>query len=494
MSINDAHRNTKRAATQDSALGQHRLPTTMKVTPLVLMSVCFIVVFGCYNHNALLSGLWNVNTFAAPIINTHLPNNNNNILSEISSHPRTDHAVVDTRPIFVIHIGPHKTGTTFLQGTLSVKSADAVLDMDNFYYLGTTLRGFFRKDKLAFDMRSIFNHNPSRSSPYPALSEDFTALLKQMRAKNQSGILIHEALHKIRPEFVQVLATSLEKHWKVIVVEGYRPLHEWLVSRFNQFIRDEYSKSIWPDGTGRGEDDDDDDIGFPPNLRFGLSTNTRFDRYIYPFLRRNSSIFETSLEVWSKYFDDVRVVDIPNLPSRLDGKDPYLVHFMCEIVQGAANLCQRAPDLAKESDNDMSSSQYGVAYESLATWTWQMHLIDRRLDRKFVRDHIMYYHKKRLNLTALPVSCPPPSEMDVLWQWTLQTDERLFRTTYHHDQESSTNRTQALQASFRESAQRNKFCAVDPSILLHEDWKPLFSFLAKSVQRKFHTLNTKKYP
>ncbi len=396
-------------------------------------------------------------------------------------------AVVDTRPHFVIHIGPHKTGTTFLQGTLSVESADAVLDMDNYYYLGTTLRSFRRKDKLAFDMRSIFNHNPIRSSPHPALDEDFAALLTRMRARNQSGILIHEALHKIQPEFVRVLATSLEKHWKVTVVEGYRPLHEWLMSRFNQFTRDEYSKSIWPDGTGRGEDDDDDDVGFPPNLRFGLSTNTRYDRYIQPFLSRNSSIFETSLEVWSKYFDDVRLIDIPYLPSRLDGRDPYLVHLMCEIVQGAANLCQRAPDLAKESDNDMSSSQYGVAYESLTTWTWQMHLIDRRLDRMFVREHIKYHHKVRLNLTALPVSCPPRSEMDVLWQWTLQTDERLFQTTYHRDRESSTTRTQALRASFEKSAQRNKFCAVDPSILLHEDWKPLFSFLANAS-------NAKRYP
>jgi len=460
------------------------MSTTIKAVPQVLMSVCFIVVFGCYNHNALLSGLWNVNTVAAPIINAHL-SNDNSVVSERSSRPRTDHVV--SRPRFVIHIGPHKTGTTFLQGTLSVESADAVLDMDNYYYLGTSLRAFRRKDKLAFDMRSIFNHNPSRSSPYPSLNEDFTALLTQMRAKNQSGILIHEALHKIEPEFVQVLAKSLEKHWKVTVVEGYRPLHEWLVSRFNQFTRDEYSKSIWPDGTGRGRHDDDDDDGFPPNLRFGLSTNTRYDRFIQPFLLRNSSIFEKSLEVWIKYFDDVRVVDIPYLPSRLDGRDPYLVHLMCEIVQGAANLCQHAPDLAKESDNDMSSSQYGVAYESLATWTWQMHLIDRRLDRKFVRDNIKYHHEVRLNLTVLPASCPPCSEMDALWQWTLQTDERLFRTTYHRDQESSTNRRQALRASFEKSAQRNKFCAVDPSILLHEDWKPLFALLAKAS-------NAKAYP
>lgn len=77
------------------------------------------------------------------------------------------------------------------------------------------------------------------------------------------------------------------------------------------------------------------------------------------------------------------------------------------------------PICADESDEDMSSSRFGVAYESLTTWSWQLHLIDRRLDRRIVRDAIRDYHEGRLNGTALPASCPPSSEMDVLWRWTL---------------------------------------------------------------------------
>ena len=439
--------------------------------------MCFIVVYGWYTHNTLLSGSWNVNTFAAPITNAHLRNKNNDV-SEVA---------VDTRPHFVIHIGPHKTGTTFLQGTLSVESADDVLDMDNYYYLGTTLKAFRREDKLAFDMRSIFNQPPELppSSP-PALNEDFAALLQRMRAKRQSGILIHEALHRIQPEYIQVLAANINKDWKVIVVEGYRPVHEWLVSRFNQFVRDEYSRSIWPDGTGRDEDggDDDDDIGFPPGLRFGLSTNTRFDRFTHPFILHNTSIFEPSLGFWSAHFD-VRLVDMSDLPPRSDGGDPYLMHFMCGIVPGAANLCERATDLADESDEDMSSSRYGVTYESLTTWSWQLHLIDRRLGRRLVRDAIRDHHEARLNGTVLPVSCPPRSETDLLWRWTLQTDERLFRTTHHRDRESSSDRERALRASFERYSQGDKFCGVDPSVLLREDWKPLLASLAKIAREKF---------
>jgi hypothetical protein len=455
---------------------------------LVLISACLIVVYGWCNRTALISGSRDANTFAAPMINAHL-RNNNNVVSEMPSRPRTDRAVADARPHFIIHIGPHKTGTTFLQGTLSVESADTVLEMDNYYYLGTTLRAFRREDKLAFDMRSIFNqspeHRPSPSSSPPALNEDFAALLRWMRAKGRSGILIHEALHKIRPEYVQVLADALNKDWKVIVVEGYRPLHEWLVSRFNQFVWDEYSTSIWPDGTGRDGDDDDGGVAFPPGLRFGLTTNTRFDRFTHPFILSNSSIFEPCLGLWIAHFENVRLVDMSNLPPRPVGEDPYLMHFVCDVVPGAANLCGRAPDLAGESGRDMSSSQYGVAYESLATWSWQLRLIDRRLDRRLVKDAIRDHHVVGLNGTTLPASCPPPSEMDALWQWTLQTDERLFGKTYHRDRESASDRARALRASFERSARRNKFCGVDPSILFHEDWKPLLASLDAIARGQF---------
>ncbi|KAL3826358.1 hypothetical protein ACHAXA_003682 [Cyclostephanos tholiformis] len=397
----------------------------------------------------------------------------------------------DDRPFLVVHIGPHKTGTTFLQGTLSVESADGILDMDDIYYLGTSMRLFRREDKLPFDLRSVFNDDPFRmsssSSSLPDLNEDFGSLLSRMIDSNRSGILIHEALHGVRPEYVRALATYTNERWRVVVAMGYRPMHEWLLSRFNQFVRDEYSSSIWPDGTGRDDDDDDDEIGFPPHLRFGLSTGTGYDSYTVPYLSRDTSIFEEVLDVWTEHFDDVRLVDMMDLPSRSDGRDPLLMHFMCEIVPGGytSNICRRASDLADESGIYHASSEYGMAYQTLATWSWQMHLIDRRLDREFVMDNIRLYHRRRLNETALPVLCPPPADVDVLRNWTIRTDERLFRRTDHHDQESLMMRSRKLLGSFEKWIHRNRFCTVDVSILLHDDWKPLIKFFAKSARRRF---------
>jgi hypothetical protein len=411
------------------------------------------------------------------------------VASAISDRPssRATDDVDDDRPFFVVHIGPHKTGTTFLQGTLCAKSADAILDADHMYYLGTSMRRFRRRDKLPFDMRSIFNDNPLRDPEdlEPGLNDDFATLLTKMKDEEKSGILIHEALHKIKSAYVEALARELNEHWRVVVVMGYRPLNEWLLSRFNQFIRDEYSSSLWPDGTGRDDDDDDDEEGFPPELKFGLVTDTHYDSFTMPYLTRNTSVFEESLIVWNEYFDDVRLVDIPNLPIRSDGKDPLLMHFMCEIMPSSTELCRRASDLADESGVDHSSSEYGVAYHILTTWSWQMHLIDRRLDRKFVRDHIGGYHRTKLNGTALSVVCPPSSDVDVLRSWTLRTDENLFRNTHYRDDESSEIRSRQVATTFEKWIRRNKFCTVDVTILLRDDWKPLFAFLADAAREMF---------
>lgn len=404
------------------------------------------------------------------------------------------------RPHFIIHIGPHKTGTTFLQSALSVESADAILESDNYYYLGTTLRSFFREDKLAFPMTSIFTRSPfekkdpkAKVAPLPTLNDDFLGVLQQMQDKQQSGIMVHESIHQLPKEYVQALGERLNANWDVIVVEGYRPLHDWLVSRFNQFVRDEYEPWIWPDGSAgpsivRGMTDDDcyDCIGLPPNLRFGLTTNSDFDnKFVKPYIHRNTSIFEKSLDVWKMYFTDVRVVDMLDLPSRYDGQDPYLMHFTCDIVIGASNLCQGATELSKLTDSDMVSSEFGRAYELLTTWSWQLDLVDhtkherRQIRREIERYHIDTFAKLNNNSTALPYICPPDSEIDMLWEWTLSTDKRIFATTYHRDYYSSSKREEALQASFEKSAHGNKFCAVDITILLSEEWKPLFVYLDK---------------
>jgi hypothetical protein len=114
-----------------------------------------------------------------------------------------------------------------------------------------------------------------------------------------------------------------------------------------------------------------------------------------------------------------------------------------------------------------------------------MHLIDRRLDRKFVRDHIGGYHRTKLNGTALSVVCPPSSDVDVLRSWTLRTDENLFRNTHYRDDESSEIRSRQVATTFEKWIRRNKFCTVDVTILLRDDWKPLFAFLADAAREMF---------
>ena len=390
------------------------------------------------------------------------------------------------RPSFIVHIGPHKTGTSFLQGTLCVQASDHVLAKENYYYLGTSMQHFLREDKLPFDLKeSIFNlyphvyaarkkHNETIPVP-PALNDGFQRLLKELRAKNQSGILIHEELHLLPAELVEVLAKGLEKHgFQVIVVEGYRPMHQWLLSRFNQFLRDEYVNSVWP-----SKITDDGSEGFPPNIQFRVVTNTQYDQYTESLRQHNVSVFESTRNVWTQYFEDVRLVDMTALPPRTDGKDPMLMHFMCDIVPSAPNLCQDADFFARIADSRNPSSEGLLTYDKLTAWAWQMHLVDERLDRSEVKNAIMK-HLVQNNVTrrSLPSLCPTPSEIESFWEWTRVTDERLFP---HYYSRGSSSRSQLIWNIFQKDFHKNVFCSVDPSLLLNEEWKPVFQKLKESA-------------
>ena len=373
-----------------------------------------------------------------------------------------DHGINDPRPVFVIHIGPWKTGTTFLQSTLCEPKADAVIASDHYYYLGTSMMHFRRNDKIPFSFRGIFEESPGRTNSQPAVNQNFTSILDQMREQNQSGIIIHENLHALPVSFTNELARALAD-WRVIIVMGYRPIFEWLVSRWNQYAVDSFSLSAWPNETN-----EDGDPGFPPSARFAPITNTDFDGLTESLRKENTtSVFEKTLKTWRQSFGDVRIIDINNLPSRDDGKDPLLMHFMCNILPSATNICREAPELA----SFRHSGSGGRLYDQLAAWAWQMKLIDPSLlTKQFVKNNMKKYHARELNSTDLQVVCPSFAELEILRRWTLETDEKVFQNS---------SRVEQVEASFQRALERNAFCTVDPSILLQDQWAPFFENLQK---------------
>jgi len=364
--------------------------------------------------------------------------------------------VGDERPLFVIHVGPHKTGTTFLQSTLCAAQADSVIASDNFYYVGTCIMSFEREDKLRFSPYHYFEGNGKSAE----VSSEFRAVLDQIRSRKQSAIIVHEGFHRFSSSQIKALAHEL-KDFRVIVVQGYRFVGEWLVSRWNQWLRDTYYLGEWPTQQG-----------LPAHLKFGLNTGTAFDKFTQSIAATGKSVFEETKDVFSEWFDDVRTLDLKNIPSadQHQGADPYLMHFVCDVIDTAPTLCREAPRLADLAGRANGSTRW--EYRVMAAWAWELNLVNRALSKKSVIQKIRNYHQENLNSTALPVSCPSYSDLGTLWEWTLRADQNIFP-------ENRLERDHSLRSLFEVMLQSNQFCSVDAgAVLWHPDWEPLFRKLA----------------
>lgn len=376
-------------------------------------------------------------------------------LSAMNAAGYHQHYYDGARPIFVIHVGPFKTGTTFLQSTLCSKEADAVVAADHFYFIGTCMMSFVRDDKLKFGRQHLFDTTTNATDP--VISQELRKALAQMRLNQQSGILVHEGLHALPPLLVETLAKELNKDWRVVVVQGYRPVAEWLVSRWNQWLRDNHYLGRWPD----------EPESLQPELKFGLSTNTDFDDLTESIALSGQSVFENTQSVWKTWFPDFQTIDMKHLPERADNADPYLMHFLCNVISTAPSLCREAPRLAEIAGRPNESNRW--EYQALASWLWRLYELDAELEKMFVVNEIRKYHQEQLNNTALEMSCPSYSDLDTLWQWTLRADRNLFPS-----QDGREEREQNLRSLFEQDLRSNKFCTVDAAaVWMRSDWEPL---------------------
>lgn len=132
----------------------------------------------------------------------------------------TDDALRNTQhehaPILILHVGPHKTGTTTIQDAFRSYSAELKSDNYTFMNSNTTRKGvrsfYGKRSTFFFDsLRDLVNKNPTNM----IVSEEDMSFMRR-------GGDFFRLLKKEFPE------------WHIHVVVGYRRYHEWLVSLYNQ--------------------------------------------------------------------------------------------------------------------------------------------------------------------------------------------------------------------------------------------------------------------
>ena len=157
----------------------------------------------------------------------------------------------DERPLLLFHIGPHKTGTSAIQCSLT-HFGSLLHSKESFTFLG---RSYLSKGskcqnkkkplkitKKELNTRVLIDClNNHTQNPCEKTNEwkKFENLLNPQYSNITNIIISDEAFARVdyTPENLVLLHSLLTKNHRTRIVVGYRDYSEWVLSRFNEGIK-----------------------------------------------------------------------------------------------------------------------------------------------------------------------------------------------------------------------------------------------------------------
>jgi hypothetical protein len=335
-----------------------------------------------------------------------------------------------------LHVGPPKTGTSFLQGTIT-KSAYVTLLQDDIQYLGVCLdkarrqvdpnttadTGDPSRGRHFYSYKEIPNLTPdqlyatcprefislfeSDSSSLPKLHPYLQQIVRLALASSssQSGsprhaVMANEFLSEIRHESQRdLLWQFLSKYYDVHVLLTYRRLHEWLPSYFYQKSRNRARFEIlWPGQTYQRK--------ATRRTRSILDTGSdglMFDLYNQT---QRSVRFHDDLWLYSQIMDSLEncsttQITVLNFHQKTDGAeidsragpvghptpDPWMVEFFCSgKVFPAADIhytCKAARSDPDFANHNTANERPDVNLDLVATAAFRAGLLSRPSSLRF---------------------------------------------------------------------------------------------------------------
>ena len=292
--------------------------------------------------------------FGAHTTNASIPS-----LQNLAAHV-TVAALPDSRKsTFTLHVGLHKTGTSFLQSSLckNFKFTDHILSKDNLVYLGTcpARKGNFKfpkqfvkhEDNSVMDVpmswpcvefldlvektadRTTLSTSPTSAqknqTQYSFRYFRFTRRIDELRPTGHDVLMVYETFSCWNDAMIQELKKLLEPTYHVKVIVVHRPFHEWLLS-YHNFMHQGVPGEDW---AGR--------VLIKANVPFSLDPRNEdalSARLFRAVLRHETHPAELVRRKYAKHFDDVSVLRIRQLRADQTRKgDPLLEHLMCTILK-----------------------------------------------------------------------------------------------------------------------------------------------------------------
>lgn len=370
------------------------------------------------------------------------------------------------KPLFILHIGPPKTGTTTLQCELGSKYQS--MTQENFYYLGTWypplcgLPSNYTNDGFSDATRPVLLHcYAAHAKSGCNLEHQWQEFAETLYLHKQHNVIMSDEMfhHHFQLEDVKRLAKLLQPHWNVRILFTYRHFYQAVPSMYHQLndpyaiqpgMANAYEKTVWPADGGYKIP------SFQQGNRFQI--DRQMERFQY----------------WVDYFPEA--VQVFNM----NGDKNYLQQFLCTMIPEVQSLCTpsnkaNAKSATEESRKDNDSSSKYLRYDMLAVEAQEEGLLNHtEIERSNVRDAIQK-HCEEKGLTGMedfPLECLDEQVKDIFLQQSLKAARLMQPYFVNHvplDIQSE------IIAGFQKYDEHHKFCSVDAKQTLRmEDWRLFF--------------------
>jgi len=368
------------------------------------------------------------------------------------------------KPQLIMHVGPPKTATTWLQTELT--SFRESLQEDGFSYLGRFYEACDKENQeheglcrdtteLLKVCRTLFKGKLCKDADR---SKCVAPFLEYIRPYQDSNVIISdENFAQWEPQDIQAFHKAIEHDgsWDVSVVVTYRHWSEWLLSaKFQRERIDKWSafKSNW---VGPGLQGSDPDPLFPTYLHKWK------DLHVY---------CDTLVDRYGKYFP----VSILNLHD----KESLRTGFLCRTLTGAKTSCRRSRQQETKGETFLNVKEDvpSVFYDAIATAAASKGLVHTEMvERRFVLCEFWKENEKKRekSFKDLPLLCPSKKALNEYLKESLLLQEKMIPGS--DDTEH--------RAEFNRRVENKDFCWVDANrVLDSNEWS---SFLPRFQDEKF---------
>lgn len=188
-----------------------------------------------------------------------------------------------TKPTLLLHMGPPKTSTSFLQCILT--NMMDTLALDNFVYLGLHVNMCRKEDTQTSD-KAVLHLTPDFPFEEPKIAVFRPTFINELRESLNQGknaIIVCECFWSYTAEQRQLLIDEFSSNWDVKLILNYRRVYEFLPSAYNQNHKPSTlrhdpmvypSYTLWPDETNQ------DGVVGKPQLPFNVDEDVVMKRFL----------------------------------------------------------------------------------------------------------------------------------------------------------------------------------------------------------------------